>query len=353
MKSLSETSTQFRILKPLEADISDQPSVILVAQATYHLDELLPLSAALKKKGLQCLLVTPIPASKTFYRWRPAAKRYEEILIRTGVQDEFVLSEKQQKNAAALVVLNDWGTPAAFVRKMKEQGTPTFGWVEGVQDFADIDTGQQRNPYQNVDHVFCLGHYDFDFLKDVKRTLIGSERLRKIWSEDLISPQSSQVLVNLNFTYGVGSQHRRTWLKSVRKACQETEQNYIISQHAADKGVVAPWRRSTDSVSDVLKSAPYFVTRFSTLGYEALLRGVPMAYHNPHGERVTTFAEAKGAFDVTDSTAALISALKSPPLGREEVRKRAEDFLHHHLRLDGEDDPSEIAADCICSAVRS
>lgn len=78
-----------------------------------------------------------------------------------------------------------------------------------------------------------------------------------------------------------------------------------------------------------------------------------MAYHNPHGEEVATFAEAKGAFHITESTSDLISAFKKPFLSREEVRKRAEDFLHHHLYLDGEDNPSEVAADCIRSAVRS
>ena len=40
---------------------------------------------------------------------------------------------------------------------------PTFAWVEGVQDYDDVDTGLERRAYRRVDHVFTLGGHPGSF----------------------------------------------------------------------------------------------------------------------------------------------------------------------------------------------
>ncbi|MDE0928994.1 MAG: hypothetical protein OSA06_09625 [Acidimicrobiales bacterium] len=333
--------------------MSDQPAVIMVAQAAYHLEELLPLAAALERHGEPSIIVAPVPTSRVLSRWRPANKRHQELLAVSPNPSGPVLSQQQLARARALVVLNDWGTTASLVKKMKTQSVPTFAWVEGVQDFADLDTGKQRKAYRSVDHVFCLGQYDYQALAGTSRTVVGSERLRALWFENPTSVQSDRLLVNLNFTYGVGEQHRGPWLKSVQKSMQAADWKYVISQHVADKSLVAPWRKSSDSSSVLLAGTPLFVTRFSTLGYEALVRGIPMIYHNPHGEQVPTFADPRGAFAIAESVEELIRALKADLPTRTKVRQQAEEFLNHHLHLVNDGSPAEHVADRICAVLVS
>ena len=125
----------------------------------------------------------------------------------------------------------------------------------GRADFQDVDTGKQRQAYRSVDHVFCLGQYSYDALSGCSRTLTGSERLTKLWYQEPTLPRDKNLLVNLNFTYGVGEQHRRLWLKSVQKASHLAGWRYTISQHVADKGLVAPWHRSQEDVGALLSHA--------------------------------------------------------------------------------------------------
>jgi hypothetical protein len=342
-----------QVISASSTEASEQPAVILVAQAAYHLEELLPLVNQLHQRGKPCLVVAPIPPRRALQRWRPSVKRHKELLDAAPGPKGQLLTEIQLTQATALVVLNDWGTTASLVDFMKNQQVPTFAWVEGVQDFQDVDTGKQRQAYRSVDHVFCLGQYSYDALSGCSRTLTGSERLTKLWHQKPTLPQDKNLLVNLNFTYGVGEQHRRLWLKSVQKASRLAGWHYTISQHVADKGLVVPWHRSQEDVGTLLSQAPRFVTRFSTLGYEALVRGVAMTYHNPHGEKVPTFANPQGAFSLSSSIDELAKALREPPPSREEVRKQAEEFLHHHLHLERAESPAERAAKQIAAALEN
>jgi hypothetical protein len=78
-----------------------------------------------------------------------------------------------------------------------------------------------------------------------------------------------------------------------------------------------------------------------------------MTYHNPHGEKVLTFADPRGAFSLSSSVDELAKALREPPPSREEVRKQAEEFLHHHLHLERAESPAERAAKQIAAVLES
>ena len=73
--------------------------------------------------------------------------------------------------------------------------------------------------------------------------------------------------------------------------------------------------------------AGVLVSRFSTVPFEAMARGVPFIYHNPHGERVPTFTDPQGAFPVTTSAEELADALRALPDWKVRYRDRSEKFF--------------------------
>jgi len=332
----------------LGRESSSDQTVGLVVQAAYHLDEFLPLRDELRRRGYSAELLVPRPPKQPLDRFRPGVRLFNELLAATSLP--IVGSSTVEDLTAQLssvVVMNDWGTPALLVSALRACGTPTYGWVEGVQDYADVDTGQTRRPYRHVDHVFCLGDYGADQLGDQSRSVVGSERLRRLWAETNSRPTDPHATVSSNFTYGVLTEHRRDWLRSSAGACRAAGISWSLSRHAAERGTALPYRTSRESVSDLLGLSTHFVGRFSTVCYEALVRGVELVYHNPHGELEPTFTEALGAFSTTTSRTGLQMSLGAPPRTQAQVRDAASDFLHHHLRLDGGASPASLAVDVI------
>lgn len=318
--------------------------VVLVAQAPYHLEELIPLRDELAASGIEAELVVPVPARRSLGYLRPGVRRHR-LLIKAS--PEPVSSPVDVSTVVdglrALVVMNDWGTTAALVDEVTRLGRPTFGWVEGVQDFADVDTGLARRPYRRVGEVFCLGTYDSECLAECRTTVVGSQRLQRLWSSSApLRPDRAHATVNSNFTYGVLTHERRRWLRSVRQACTAAAIDSTVSHHPAERRLALP--RGETSVEELLERSTHLVSRFSTVCYEALVRGVELVYHNPHRERVPTFSEPCGAYELTRSTAELARALLRDRRDPDQVRAAAGEFLRRHLRLDPEPPPAKLAA---------
>lgn len=330
----------------------DGPVVALVVQAAYHLDELVPLRDELRVRGVAAELLVVPPPRKPLHRFRPSVRRFSEMLAATGRRERDLVAEPDLLGRTrALVVLNDWGVPRPLVLEAKAAGRPTFGWIEGVQDFADADTPYQRAAYRTVDHVFSLGDYSREQLADRPGTVIGSERLRRIWAGPEAEPSGVQVTINSNFTYGVLSDARTAWLRSVRQSCRAAGVSPVLSRHSAERGVVVRPRPSLRPISELLHRSTHLVTRLSTVAYEALARGVEVAYHNPHGEQVETFRDPAGAFATTTDTDELTAWLRRPVRTPAEIRADARAFLGHHVRLDDGPPPAALAADVIAAAL--
>jgi hypothetical protein len=109
---------------------------------------------------------------------------------------------------------------------------------------------------------------------------------------------------------------------------------------------------TTIPISLMLTRATALVSRFSTVPFEAMARGVPFIYHNPHGERIPTFLEPEGAFDVTTDATSLAQALRDHDPPGEAVRTRTDPFFRRQVSIiDGR--PSEVrTADVIDSVIR-
>ncbi len=318
-------------------------AVVLVAQAGYHLDDLLPLADELERQGRPAVIVCPLPAPSVLRRWRSSWWRHRELLAAAaarGLGPSAPIDRAELvARAAAVAVRNDWGVPRPLVEAARAAHVPTIGWVEGVQDFADVDTGRARHAYRSVDHVLSLGAYDAAQLAGADVTPVGSQRLWAAWH----GPPTTGVgpiVANVNFTYGVLEHARRPWVDDVLAAAQGHE--LVLSRHPADRGRHGRRFESKRPVEELLRAAPRLVTRFSTLAYEALALGVELVYHNPHGERVATFADPQGAFTVTATRAELAATLGRPRPEPPDVRARAGAFLANHLVL--EDPPPAARA---------
>jgi hypothetical protein len=330
-------------------------AIVLVAQAAYHLDELLPLRHELLARGHSVDLVAPIPPRKPLNSFRPGVRRHRELVrnpMLKNISGEPERLDDLVSRSEAIVVMNDWGVCRPLVERAAEIGRPTIGWVEGVQDFDDVDTGRARRVYRRVDHVMCLGQYGADRLAGTSHSVVGSERLRLLWEAPVSSnPRKCHATINSNFTYGVYPEARRSWLNSAVGGCREADVDFAISRHAAERGLAFPHRVSPAPVSELLSRSSHLITRFSTLVYEALVRGMAVAYHNPHQEQEPTFAPIAGALVRTSSREELCSALAINPSGLA-VRQAAEAFLQQHLELGASVRPAQSAANVLEGLVR-
>lgn len=324
--------------------------VVLVAQAGYHLFELDKLRGALATYGLAAAVVVPVVPWKPANRFRPTVRRLAETVFQSGrAPSPPVNLEALLDKSRAVVVMNDWGIPRALVERARVRSIPTFAWVEGVQDYNDVDTGLARRAYRRVDHVFTIGEASRHILGVDRSTAIGSERISQLWKAPSGTP-SDNVLVNSNFTYGVRTDARQDWLDGVVAACEAEQRPWVISRHIAERGRVR-YPTSDRPVEELLAGAGYLVSRFSTVALDALASGIELAYHNPHGEQEPTFADPMGAFTVCRSSSELCAVLHEKPRARNDVRAGAEAFLSHHVLLDSSASPAERAATAIAEAV--
>jgi hypothetical protein len=333
-------------LDPAPAD----GGVLLVAQAGYHLPELDRLRDALGRRGVPAALAVPVVPWKPLHRFRPTVRRLADTVAASGrVPSDPVDIGELLDRVAAVVVMNDWGVPRTLVERAQRAGVPTFAWVEGVQDYDDVDTGLERQAYRRVDHVFTLGEASRRLLGADRSMAIGSERISRLWQTPAGEPTDT-VLVNSNFTYGVRTDARRGWLDGVVDVCEAEDRPWVLSRHVAERGRVS-YPVSDRPVDELLAGAGHLVSRFSTVALDALASGIELAYHNPHGEQEPTFADPMGAFTVTRSVDDLRAVLQEPPRARDDVRAGAEAFLRHHVLLDSSTTPAERAAAIVADAV--
>ena len=321
--------------------------VLLLPSAAYHTDELIELVPELRRRGF-----SPV-AMLNEHRWETTG----HALARVDVPAVMNLPVGDWLfDFAGILTFNDWGEYYAdYVRHVANRDTISFAKVEGVQDWHDDDTGRVRNAYLTAAVVLCQGDNDVAALKDRRDNLevVGSDRLEHVWQQELPPDNDPRVVANVNFTYGVLTEHRDLWVETVRGACRRAGVPLDLSLHPSET-VSYGGLTAYPPLRHLLVEDSILVSRFSTALYEAMARGCSTIYYNPHEEQVPTFASPEGAFDAVGNQTDLAKALEmAKTRTRPEAKQRASEFFAKQVSMLPGDSVAARTADVIASYVGS
>jgi hypothetical protein len=318
--------------------------VLLVPAADYHLAEVTPLARELERRGIPTrVAIGQSPWTRT---WQSLASEDLEVF-------ELPNPDDIADQVSAVLVMKDTGSLGRWVDRCRELGLATIGKVEGAQDFWDADTPEERRPYRNLDLVLCQGQFDAESLAGSDTQVVGSTRLERLWWAPPVAAPDPLALINLNFVYGVRTADRKLWLDTAVQGCEMAGIPYVISTHPAEKSRIDSGRVTSISASRLLPHASVLISRFSTMPLEAMARGVPFVYHNPHGETVRTFTDPMGGFHITDSADGLAHAIKEANSSQAGYRSRVEPFFAAHIDIDPGKRSEVRSADVLSRLVES
>ncbi len=294
---------------------------LMLPSSAYHTDELIELAEVLRTRGF-----API-AMLNERRWATTGS----ALARVDVPAVKALPAGDWLHRfAAVLTFNDWGEYYAdYVHHVAGSSTISFAKVEGVQDWLDHDTGRVRNAYLSAEVILCQGENDVRALEGRRGRLevIGSDRLEAIWNAPLPADREPRVVGNVNFTYGVQSEHRDLWVETLRDACRRANVPLDLSLHPSESANY-PGLAATQPIRHLMTTDSILVSRFSTVLFEGMARGCSVIYYNPHGEQVPTFHHPEGAFDIAEDPQTLLRHLESAKSRtRSEAKERAAAFF--------------------------
>ncbi|MGI9585072.1 MAG: glycosyltransferase [Acidimicrobiia bacterium] len=319
---------------------------LLMPSAAYHTDELTELVPELRRRGY-----APVAMINDF-RWTTT----ESAMATVDVPVVDVLEPGEWLDRfAGVLVFNDWGEYyAETVRYLADRPVATFAKVEGVQDWHDRDTGRSRNAYMSADVVLCQGQNDVSALSGRRQGLeiVGSDRLQRVWQDQLPPDGQPSVVANVNFTYGVLTEHRDLWVSTALEAARDAQLPITLSIHPSEQ-TSYPDLASSEPLRHLFTTDSIFVSRFSTAIYEALGRGCNVVYYNPHDEQVETFQKSDGAFEIATSQAELSDALRrASRRPRSEVKAAASDMFHAQVSIEEGRSVAHRTADVIDAHVQ-
>jgi hypothetical protein len=312
-------------------------ALVLVAEARYHVDELGPLGDVLASRGVKVCYMT---APRTVPLALAELGRYARVVAPFDID--------AVRKARAVVVLNDWGKARALVEAANEAGVATFAKVEGVQDFDDLESTWERRPYRTAQYILGQGQNDVDALPDKDVFVVGNSRLERIWSLPPVTP-GAHALINLNFTYNVLTDQRDGWLASVADALEHIAMEGVVSTHPAERGSSDRLPVADKPFRHEITKAGVLISRFSTVPFEAMARGVPFVYHNPHRELMPAFKHPNGAFPVSTDSESLAKALTTVRDWTDDYRERSSGFFHRQVDID----PFRSSAARACEVIRT
>jgi glycosyltransferase involved in cell wall biosynthesis len=317
--------------------------VLLFPHSAYHVLELSYVAEKLNALGITTAFVN----SEIPYRKQGVEAKLMELGIEYINHGNLLLYGILPK---AAVCLCDWDIviKRIFIN-YKERGVKTFGIVEGVQDYRDADTGRPRNAYGTVEHLFIPGSFDKRYFDNEKNKYIsGISRIDTLLKDESTIEKDIDVLVNVNFTYGVLENQRENWISSVVEAIGKNKLSYGITQHCADKADLGHYKVLDGQLYDLLRKSRVIVTRFSTVVLEALALKVPVVYYNPNIEKVDKFCDPLGAFEYADTIEELDDCLRNVlSRGWGHYSKAANEYLKLHCNIGKEMETCEFIANKI------
>lgn len=304
----------------------------------YHLMDSLPVCDRLKELGFSFLVVETDD-------WRDGKDEVRRAASEIGIEvTSFSELQESRPKVRCCVVWNDWDPlMRAIMAACHDSGTETIGWIEGIQDYHDVDRGRgfQRAPYLRSRHLILPGSFDSRYFQSTGQRLHFGEvvRIARLWQEGArkrtpTTQKQPRALINSNFSYGVLEDKRDAWVSQAVESCKRSGFQPVISRHPFDKGDAYPEYTSTESFYETIAHCDVAIQRFSSGILEALAIGVPTIYFNPHDEKVDKFTEPNGAFLICFRQEELANLLDSRCFGWS--KEAAQAFLANHCGLSEE-----------------
>lgn len=347
-------SLQGKEAEPVEPPVSKRTTQINIDLMVfplrgYHLDDCLPVVHRLRELGYSVEIINTDSVRSTWEVTSRAASRGIKLLD----FHDFVSSRSKVR---CVVLFNDWDPLMRLVARISfDNQITTIGWVEGIQDYLDADTGRLRYPYRRSLHVILPGLFDKRYFKENGQILhIGQiVRIQELWKNRLLETnwQEKNVLINSNFSYGVLDNRRDVWLGSAVEACLESKVDPIISRHPFDTGTLYKEFETKATFLDALKVSAVSIHRFASGILESLAYGKPVIYYNPHRETVDKFLDPRGAYLIANSKEELVEILRNRRFYWDERAVREFLELHAGLITNGSD-PATVMTQIIESIIQ-
>ncbi len=263
--------------------------ILLLPSAVNHVDEIMPLYGALINRGYEAVVAV---GDRHWPAVAAELGRYDlTVLNLVGVTEAI-------SRLRAIVSMSPADHDGEVVSMAAAAGVTVFAKVEGAKDYAGGDISNTLNSFRVVDHVLCQGRNDFDGL-DGSRFIVGSSRLERIARGPIRPAVADHIVINADFAHGDVRDQLVPWVETAVAACETLHVPYTVAVDPETRQIDSISHASTLTASRLLPAASTLISRFSTVPFEAMARGVPFVYHNPHGEKVSTFAHGGDAFRTT------------------------------------------------------
>ncbi|MBB3995898.1 glycosyltransferase involved in cell wall biosynthesis [Sulfitobacter undariae] len=341
------------MLQPLRTTHCD---VVFFPHKLYHTITMLPIARFLFQNNYSVMFVN----MSDEYADEGAFSDFDYFEFPVVKMSDF---EKNHCTYSSSVVMNDWDVKCALPIVLRDNalGRSTFGIVEGIQDFWDMDTGRHRNAYQNVKYLIAAGEHDLRYFaaKVHDEVMVGGvPRIAPLLTRDVKHPARPTALINVNFTYGVLEAERDSFIKAAVSASRAAGFDPVISRHPQDEGDLSGYNVTDMDMHSAIDNSSVFISRFSTAIIESVAMGKPAIYYNPDIEAVDKFLHPLDAFEVCKNESELVTCLKkvhtwiqeSNPLDLSaKVRKSSAEFLKLHCGIGVDDANPEKIAEFIAS----
>ncbi len=269
-----EGSNPFEVLRSTDAarsEFSHPPRILFLPSSDTHVKTFAPLIR---------LSRDPLVMVR-----RHVQHSEREALEQEGIPYEIHRADSPLFRQADVVLMGiDWGMEErVFIHHCRRHGLP----VACLQESTNVDFDGPPHRMQWADYALIQGTHALGYLDRQWNFLTGNPRFDAY--NPAPAPPAPRVLINCNFTFGLGMDWGRDWVDQVVDAATELGLPYAITVHPRDEtdlsGLENVLPSSAYKVGDQLAESTILVSRDSSLPYEAVLVNRHAIYYNPFHEK--------------------------------------------------------------------